>query len=448
MLSLSRLSRSLWFQFSIGYVLLFFATLLFILLLTLWLGERYLQQQIDGRIAFESRFLMFEYDEGGIAELLEEIEERVDRRTLNAPLLYSLKNANNVAIFDQVVPTLTAGWRTEHSDDTLTSYRFYSVQLADGYLFSVGSRLTSIHEFKQTIKQAGMTVLFIALLISAVTGVIFSRSYTKHLHEVIHGLRKVADGNFNYRLGTQYRSHEFTQLSDEINRMIKHLQRLMANLQQVSKGLAHDLKTPITILSHHLTEIKETAGKPCEPSINKAQVQIDKILEHFDHALLLAEIESGALIDNFENFDFSHLLNDMIEVYEPLFEEQTISIKSDVAANLSLFGMPSLMTRVLSNIFDNVIEHTYAQSQLSISLNQNKGKLALNIQSHCPTPQENTVTQTLHFGLGLKIIGAIIELHRGKCSTHSTSSTFQYQLTLPSAQEPVTPQSKDQTITH
>lgn len=436
MLSIKHLSRSLWFRFSIGYVLLFLATLLVVLLITLWLGERYLQQQIDGRIAFESRFLMFEYDEGGIAELLEEIEERVDRRTLNAPLLYSLKNANNVVIFDQVVPTLVEGWHTERStytsdEESSTGYRFYSVQLTDGYLFSVGSRLTSIHDFKQTIKQAGMTVLFIALLISTVTGIIFSRSYTKHLHEVIHGLRKVADGNFSYRLSTQHRSHEFTQLSDEINRMIKQLQRLMANLQQVSKGLAHDLKTPITILSHHLTEIKEMAGKPCEPAIDKAQAQIVRILEHFDHALLLAEIESGALIDNFENFDFSHFLNDMIEVYEPLFDEHDVSVDSDITGNLSLFGMPSLMTRVLSNIFDNVIEHGSAQSQLSINLNQNEGKLIVNIQSYCLTAAKSTTAQTLHFGLGLKIIKAIIELHRGKCSTNNTSSIFHYQLELP-----------------
>lgn len=443
------LLRSIWVRIAAFYIAIFSLSLLCVLALIMFIGRNYLEQQIRARIATEMQFLLFEYREEGLAEVLEEAEERVDRRTPANMLLYVVENADGQTIFDPFpAPSRQPGWHIlENQEESPQRYLMLYRQLENEYLLGVGADLSALDDFRSAVQRAVLWTVGVSLVIGVAFGILFGAFFSTRLRNVIQAVQAVAQGQLHTRLPGRSGSYEFELLARELNGMFQKVETLVANLKHVSSGLAHDLRTPLCILKNHLDDAAraDTPPEQVARSLTKAEAELENLLRYFDSALLIVELESGELAQRFEPVELSALVDTMVENYRPLLEDAAIDVSVSIARALVVNGMPSLLQRLLSNILDNVLLHAARPGIVTLlctRVDELSPEISLTITSSAVSDIKDGATgnsmnlQRVHRGTGQKIVSAIVALHGGRLTIEETAQSYIYDIRLPAASPP------------
>jgi len=104
---------------------------------------------------------------------------------------------------------------------------------------------------------AALGILFLSLVLSA----LIARSISEPLHRLTEGTRKVAQGQFDYRLDTT-RDDEFAQVARAFNSMTERLAVLDRMKRDFVTGVSHDLKTPLTSMQETISILLDEVPGP------------------------------------------------------------------------------------------------------------------------------------------------------------------------------------------
>ncbi|QUL52148.1 HAMP domain-containing histidine kinase [Paenibacillus tritici] len=172
------------------------------------------------------------------------------------------------------------------------------------------------------------------------------------------------------------RMDEIDQLGGSFNRMIKQLEdsrkreheeeglrhRLIANL-------SHDLRTPLTILRGHITRLnKESISEEGQDSLTEMNDTITRVGELMDDLLSYTLLTSGKHPFKPVSTDIGRLVRASVAAWYPVFEEHDIQLDVDIPAEETFYweADPGWMTRVLDNVFQNIVRHAAEGKYASI----------------------------------------------------------------------------------
>ena len=419
------------------YLLLFIGSVLTLEALLFWQLRATLQGEVRTQITTEVNLLLFEYREDGLSELLEEIEERIDKNSPRQRLSYVVQNAQGQVIFDRIAPIAAPyGWRSitnnvaSHNVATNSDLtEFYFTALDGGYVLGVGKNLAALTELKQAISHSLMVAAIAALLLGGVGGWILSRRTLAQVEAINHTARAIGGGRWGQRIAVQHTGDEFDELSQTLNHMFDRIEQLVANVRQVSTGIAHDLRTPLARLRNHLEELRAQPPADLDQALSAATAEIDAILRTFAALLRLAELEAGALRESFKPVDLAALTQDLVEAYQPLGDDSGIafSFASGASASQSCIiqGDKNLLQQLLANLFENTLQHLSAGCEVSVRVERHGAQVILQIADNgtgIPASERARIikpfqrldpagTNSASSGLGLALVAAIAQLH-------------------------------------
>ncbi|MGP0584825.1 histidine kinase dimerization/phospho-acceptor domain-containing protein [Paenibacillus timonensis] len=146
------------------------------------------------------------------------------------------------------------------------------------------------------------------------------------------------------------------QLDDSRNRayeeeLLRH--RLIANL-------SHDLRTPLTILRGHVTRLnQESVSLEGQLSLTEMDHTITRVGVLMDDLLSYTLLTSGKYPFEPAATDIGRLVRASVAAWYPVFEEKEIQLDVDLPADETFYWEvdPKWMTRVLDNLFQNIIRH-------------------------------------------------------------------------------------------
>jgi signal transduction histidine kinase len=104
---------------------------------------------------------------------------------------------------------------------------------------------------------AALGILFLSLVISA----LIARSISEPLQRLAQGTRKVAQGQFDYRLDST-RDDEFADVARAFNSMTGRLAALDQMKRDFVTGVSHDLKTPLTSMQETISILMDEVPGP------------------------------------------------------------------------------------------------------------------------------------------------------------------------------------------
>lgn len=191
--------------------------------------------------------------------------------------------------------------------------------------------------------------------------------------------------------------------------------------QEMTNALAHDLKTPLSIISGYAQNLQENVHtEKREHYVVHIQANIDRMDRIIRKMLELTRLESDSLEIKFEDISLSQSCNEIINRYKQVCDEKSITtlLEGDaiVKADRSLIG------RVIDNFFINAIDNMPEGGKIRIEILENTLEV-YNSGSHIPEEKIDEIwlpfkkgdvsrSNTKGTGLGLAISRTILELHK------------------------------------
>lgn len=405
-----------------------------------------LEEQLDHRVAVETRALAAEARANGIAAVADAIRLREDARN-EASLDYLLVDRTGRTIAATIIPLtpVEPGYR-EHFDfrrgDDTDVGQALGTSLPGGMLVVVADR-RDLAAIDRTLASLFATAL-VAMLALGIGAAVLVGWLTRHrLSRIDATAQAIIAGNLTQRVPRDGSNSEFDRLAATLNRMLDRIAALMDNLRQVSTEVAHDLRTPLTRLCNQLD--RAAAGDP--DAIDAARCQADELLEIFAALLRIAEVEGLAERRVLAPIDLSALLDDMAETYRPDFEAGGHHLTTAIVLGLHVEGDRRLLAQALSNLLENTLRHTPAGTTARLSARPTQVGIEVTLEDDGPGVNaidagrlfqrfargEASRTTEGH-GLGLALVRAIAVGHGGDAILSQSDDGFGVILRLPGSQ--------------
>ncbi|KEI34709.1 sensor histidine kinase [Francisella sp. W12-1067] len=238
--------------------------------------------------------------------------------------------------------------------------------------------------------------------------------------------------DFSCRIESKANWDDLSNLANILNILFENIENLLTDIKNVSNNIAHDLKTPLTRLKNKLEILEE---KYPDQDTEKALEECDKLLEVFNSLLRLNRLEHGheKIIKNYLNI--KNLIRDAIELYEPIFEQKNITVKTDITAK-PLNLDKNLFFQSIINILDNCYKYSDKNTSVTIlgTITKTNYKLTISDTGAGVANQnfekiferffreEQSRTQQGN-GLGLALVKKVIELHNGNITAKNNLPT-------------------------
>jgi signal transduction histidine kinase len=231
-------------------------------------------------------------------------------------------------------------------------------------------------------------------------------------------------GDLSQRIRMNAYWDDLSYLARVLNHMLASIEKLVEGVKQVSDNIAHDLRSPLTRLQHRIEKI--STDKPMtDLERQKLLQESQSLLAMFNGLLRIAEVESGKHSSEIQNVELSAIIQDAVELFEPVAQEKNLIIRTE----LTLLTHPvdrDLLFQAIINLLENSLKFTPRGGEVTITLSSRSGRAAIIVSDTGPGILDadklkvfrrfyrvDTSRNTPGYGLGLSLVKAIVEYHAG-----------------------------------
>jgi signal transduction histidine kinase len=389
--------------------------------------------QIDAGIDAQLSALLSEAATDGLSALASTIR-RISLEPLKTEDFYLLQDSGGRRVAGNLPPRPPIeGWldlpfppNQRQDRQRQHPVRAKGVLLADDSYLVVGRDTHEFNELRETIVHRFAFCFGATIALVLLSSVILNTHIRRRVAAINNVMRQVVDGNLSHRLTVAGGSTELEELGHHLNTMLGQLQRVVEDLRQVSNGIAHELRTPLSRLRQNLerTRLKALSVADYEVAVDRAIAETDSVLATFSSLLRIAQIEAGTRRANFARVDLSAVLDDIQEAFVPVAEDNGQLLRSDIKPDVAVVGDRELLTQMFANLVENALRHTRGGAEIKIGLRQDGGIPIATVADDGPgIPADMRQSVLKRFvrlddsrgtpgnGLGLSLVAAVAELH-------------------------------------
>lgn len=323
------------------------------------------------------------------------------------------------------------------------------------YVLQVGS---SIKPIVYLLKRRLLLILFsIPLLVAGtgLTGRVFVVQLMKPVSRVTDAARRITHENLDQRIPVEHSDVEMHRLVDSFNEMIERLGRSFAYIKEFSMQVAHELKTPLTIVRGEtdLALRRERKGDEYRRVLTEVRAETDRMTGIINDLLLFTRLEYGGESFPLEPTDLTLVLEELHGHTALLARKRKISHNLELIDRpITVNAHPLHLRRLFLNLVANALKFTGQRGTVLIRAWKEEGKGLVSVRdTGAGIPEEDLpriFEQFFHrdrqgltgepgTGLGLSIAQSIVQLHRGSIQVHSRENQGSvFTVSIPLADHP------------
>ena len=232
-------------------------------------------------------------------------------------------------------------------------------------------------------------------------------------------------GDLSRRIEVSSHWDDLSSLAGILNNLFARVDELMTGIREVSDNIAHDLRTPLTRMRNQLEALQYQVSADNRCYVERIQAEADRLLGTFRSILQISNIEKGKQRLSFEPVQLDTLLQDVLELYEPLAEERGIYIRTRFKPLWARVDR-HLLFQALANVLDNGVKFTPESGTIRVAMRHNTQQAIISIADSGPGVADEHKQQVFKRfyqvahsrgmpgnGLGLAMVKAVLEWHHG-----------------------------------
>jgi len=301
--------------------------------------------------------------------------------------------------------------------------------------------------FLDAVRNSLWLAAWVAVLVGVALGFLFSWLITGPMRQLTLAARKVAAGDFSYRV-SQKTDDEIGEVSDAFNTMAEQLEQKEKSRRQFLADIAHELRNPLSIVQGNLEAWLDGVITPAP----------EQVASVYDETVLLSRLvtdlrdlslaEAGQLKLSQSATELGEFILAQIASVQSRCQEKRISIDAELPDGLpSVFIDRDRIRQVLHNLIDNALRYTRAGGTIKIGASdKTPGWVTVSVSdSGSGITAEDLPHVFDHFykadrsrqrghggaGIGLAMVKRLVELHGGAVwveSRKGKGSTFFFTL--------------------
>lgn len=414
-------------------------------------GRDAIESQIDARVDAEMTALHRLQRTGGRGALLAALAER-EEKDVNSFGYLLLDPAGRRIAGDVIAPHLSPGWSSAVLRDEgghRLAARSLTADLDAGLRLTVATETEPTTTLLRTTIAVCALVLVLLILIAVGCGVVFGRTIRGRLDRMNRAAAAITAGQLASRVEISGHGDEFDQLALTLNAMLDRIEALVANVRQVSSDVAHELRTPITRIQSRLEQLlgRFEPDTPEHSAIDAAIEDSENILLLFTALLRISEVESGSVRRYFRTLDLGEMASPLVDSYTAVAEDSGCALRFSIEPGLRVDGDRELLSQAIVNLIENALKHTPEGTEIVVTLARSgDGAVLVEVADDGPGVSEearkslpqrylrlNRSGGVGGYGLGLTLVAAIADAHRGQVMFADNRPGLAVRLLLPAA---------------
>lgn len=226
-----------------------------------------------------------------------------------------------------------------------------------------------------SIMKAMLMILLLTSLLAVVSGLLVTRQMTKPLGKLMEGVRKVGEGDLSSRVEVKG-TGDVAKLAQDFNSMTEQLARNEEVRRNMVADIAHELRTPLSVILGKLESIQEGVLPSTPETILPIQDEALRLIRLVRDLQQLSLAEAGKLPINVSKVNLRQVVDRIMEQFAIEFEERNLHTK--VVGNVpEVMGDLDRLTQVFVNLIGNALLHTPSGGHLRVSLKKTRRKVEL-----------------------------------------------------------------------
>jgi signal transduction histidine kinase len=289
-------------------------------------------------------------------------------------------------------------------------------------------------QFLQRTNEALIFAMLGALLVTLAIGILLARTLTRPLHALTLAAQSITQGQLEQEVKVGA-NDEIGQLATAFNRMSQEVARVNQLRRQMTADIAHDLRTPLTVISGYVESMRDGDLKPTPERFALMYSEIERLQNLVGDLRMLSMADAGELSLNPQSLSPKNLLERAAALFRHQAEGQQVGIQVEASDDLpSIRVDEARMIQVLGNLISNALRYSLPGGTITLAVQSSGDEVEIRVEdTGVGIPEEELPyifnrfhrgdksrhTETGETGLGLAIVKALVEAHGGSVLAES-----------------------------
>ena len=300
---------------------------------------------------------------------------------------------------------------------------------------------------------SGAGVFLLALMAVDVAVMIFAIRKADGLDLIMDGLKKISDGELQYKIKTDTLTGKQKVMAEYINNIGSGLDAAVENSLKKERmqtelitNVSHDLKTPLTSIINYVDLMKRE--NPTDPKIQEYLRILDEKSQRLkvltEDVVEASKASTGNIKLEMNDIDFVEMVQQVIGELEEKFQEKNLTMMVHFTDEPSIiYADGQRMWRVLENVFGNVVKYAMEGTRVYAEISNRNKKVTFSLKNISAQPlnisadelterfiRGDVARNTEGSGLGLSIAKSLTELQGGEFKLYLDGDLFKVMITF------------------
>ena len=311
-----------------------------------------------------------------------------------------------------------------------------------GWAFIVTSSYEELAGAHRKVMFKDLTLLLLVAMISLLFAFLLGRKLVDSMQKLRDAAEQVSKGDFNVELEIaaceelEITSQAFNQMSMQISKFIKEIERYNELKSQFYMTISHELKTPLNIILGAVQLIEKLDKSNIDEFSDKLNKYLGisrqnsyRLLRLINNLIDLNKIEGNHLIPNLRNDNIIRVIENITLSVVEYARLKNLSLVFDTEVEEKVMAFDSdKIERIMLNLISNAIKFTEEKGIIEVHIYDKGEKILISVKDSgigIPLDMQEQVFDyfvqvdtTLQrkiegSGIGLSIVKSLVELHGG-----------------------------------